>query len=97
MKHIETPKTFTLGTAITTGKDEREITEFTLREPTAGDVEQLQKDTDKDGAAGAVVKLIARQTKLPPTDVRALGARDFMKMQEYLLSFLSLADQPSES
>lgn len=86
IEDLETPKTFTLLSPITTSAGE--LSEITLREPTAGDIEQLQRDEAKDGAATALVKLIAKQAKLPPVDVRNIGARDFNKLQEYLGSFL---------
>lgn len=90
---IESPKTFTLRTPIKKG----EVTELTLQEPTAGDIEQMQKDAATGGDATALIKLIARQAKLSPTDIRELGARDFKAIEEYLGSFLSSGPESSES
>lgn len=92
---LETPKTFTLLTPVE--GEGGPITEITLREPTAGDAEQMQKDVAKVGDAGAVIFLIARQTKLAPVDVRKLGARDFQILQEYIGSFFTLPSESSDS
>ena len=89
---LETPKTFPLIAPIYAG--EAEVLELTLREPTAGETEQLQKDSGKLGDAGALIQLIAKQTKLPPNDIRQLGARDFQRLQDYLGSFFT---PPSQS
>lgn len=94
-KEFETPKTFTLIVPIKVA--DAEVAEVTLREPTAGDIEKMQRDTEKGGAANALILLIAKQAKLAPTDVRNLGARDFNILQEYLGSFLEPVPDSSQS
>lgn len=84
-EELETPKTFTLISPIAAG--ETQVSELTLQEPTAGDVEQLIRDEAKDGAMGAMIKLIGKQTKLPLVDVRKMSARDFKALADYLSSF----------
>ena len=91
-RELETPKTFALITPIDVSGSQ--VTELTLREPTAGDTEQLQKDSQRLGEVGAIIQLIGKQTKLAPVDVRKIGARDLQILQDYLGSFFTL---PSES
>lgn len=92
---IETPKDFPLRKPLQVG--DREITEITLREPTSGEIEQMDLDTRKGSEIGALNRLIAKQAKLAPVDIRNIGGRDFIRMQEYLLSFLGSTDKSSES
>ena len=92
---LETPKTFTLITPIQAG--DVEVTELILREPTAGDIEKLQADQEKHGAATALILLIAKQTKVAAVDVRKVSARDFNKLSGYLGSFLESGEKSSES
>jgi phage FluMu protein gp41 len=92
---LESPKTFTLIVPIQAG-DEK-LTEVTLREPTVADIEQVARDEAKDGAVAALVRLIAKQAKLAPTDIRSMGARDFNQLSGYFKGFLSPDEGSSES
>lgn len=85
---FESPKTFTLRSPIKDEKGNEIAAEVTLREPCAGDIEQIEKDSIKDGATTALIRLISKQSKLSPTDIRRLGGRDFNDLTGYLGGFL---------
>lgn len=99
LEELESPKTFFLLTPFEGAEKDSvgTITEITLREPTAGDIAQIERDTAKEGATEAIVRLVARQTKLPPVDVRKIGARDFNRMSEYFGGFFAPSEMKGET
>jgi phage FluMu protein gp41 len=81
-----------LKKSITQG--EEEITQITLREPTAGDYEKcgyplIIGDGTSTPDAKVIVKLIAACGKIPPPIVKQLGSADFNACMGAILSFLA--------
>lgn len=97
MSELETPKTFTLRAPIKDEKGNEIANEVTLREPIASEIEQFEKDAAKDGGATALIRLMAKQSKLPPADIRKVGARDFNEMARYVTDFLESSAKKSET
>lgn len=64
--------------------DAPEITEITLSEPTAGQIEQALKEPT---TTTSNIVLIAMIAKLAPAQVRAMGLRDFNKCVTFLEGF----------
>ena len=68
--------------------DGKEITEIEMRQPTGGDVEGI---VGVDNLGRAVTELVVRlTTNVPLTedDVRALSAKNYLKLSEEVMGFL---------
>lgn len=80
----ETEKTFKLIKPLVL--EDKTITELTLREPTAGEVEFAERKADSNN--GASIQLIAAVSGLHPNVVKNLCARDYKAAAGYVTSFL---------
>jgi hypothetical protein len=80
---MEDTKTFTLIKPIKFG-DAPEITELTLVEPTAGQIEAALKEPS---TTTANIVLIAAISKIPAAAVRAMALRDFNTCVAFLEGF----------
>jgi hypothetical protein len=66
--------------------DERSITELSLREPTAGELDDAEANAKTNN--GTTILLLARVTGENPNVIKQLGARDYKAASDYLKSFL---------
>lgn len=76
-----------------TGPDAVTLSEVTLREPTAGEIEDASKEVN---AISSNIRLIASVTGQPVQVVRRMAQRDFQAAVEYLQDFSDASPSTGE-
>ena len=61
------------------------VSALSVREPTVGDIEVVNKE--RTGLA-RMLRMITLIADIPPEDLRRMGSRDYVRVQELLESFL---------
>lgn len=79
---IPDEKTFTLRKPLKLGT--LEVTEVTLREPTAGELEQAQRQSTSVGQA---ISLIQIQSKHPRRMIESMSQRDLQECSDFFALF----------
>lgn len=67
--------------------DGTQTTVLRMREPTVAD--QLAMDAGTGGEALKELTLVANLCQVPPNDLKALGLRDYKRIQTALMSFIT--------
>jgi hypothetical protein len=81
----ETEKKLSLKKPIVMG--DLTITELTLREPTAGELDYAEQNSK--GSNGATIIMIATVSGKHPDVIKQMGARDYTEAAKYIKTFLS--------
>ena len=79
---VEFPVEFSLSTPVEAGS---RLESLSLREPTVADVEIAEKE--KSGLA-RMLRILSLVTDASPDELRALGTRDYTRLQELIGCFL---------
>lgn len=75
---------------------DRTVTEITLREPTAGEIEQVEKRAARDGAQASNILLIQVCADITDGEARRLGARDFHEALMFVQGFFPAAPETGD-
>lgn len=91
--------TISLGNPITAHG--AEVSELTLREPTAGDVMECgyplgMQDELAIPQAAPIGRLIARLAGIPPSSVKQLAVPDYNRAMGVVLGFFGASDSPDK-